>query len=152
MNGIAAVLDALRRGEGRLTAELQAMVRLHPEEHEVRHVATELARWSAEHEGLLRQALEEYGPADGAPLPAGPDETGSVPDGTRLRLLADLRALHLAVTGNRVYWLMLAQAAAASRDARLTELTGRGLPRAERELRWTETMIKNLAAQALTAS
>ncbi|MFC8506635.1 hypothetical protein ACFU3J_05760 [Streptomyces sp. NPDC057411] len=136
MNGIAAVLDALREGERHLTAELLALARRHRQEHEIHHVATDLAHWSAGHDRLLEEALDRFAPADQA----------------RLSLLEDLRALHLAVAGNLVYWQMLTQAAAASRDARLTELVEHGRPHAERQLRWTETMIKNLSAQLLTVS
>ncbi|AJF63717.1 hypothetical protein [Streptomyces vietnamensis] len=172
MSGLAAVLDALRRDERRLTTELLALAGRHRQEHEIHHVATDLARWSAEHDRLLRETLHHYGPADTAPPssdppdtappPAGPRETGAPPAGPREAgpmtddappdLLEDLRALHLAVAGNCVYWQMLAQAAAATRDSRLTELVEHCEPQAQRQLRWTESMIKSLAAQLLTAS
>ncbi|MEV6329794.1 hypothetical protein [Streptomyces sp. NPDC051909] len=57
--------------------------------------------------------------------------------------------MHLAVAGNCMYWQMLAQAAEVNRDARLSELVELGRPRAQRRLRWTETVIKNLSAQIL---
>ncbi|MFH8623302.1 hypothetical protein ACH4A8_15580 [Streptomyces vietnamensis] len=162
MSRLAAVLAALDRGERRLTTELLALARRHRQEHEIHHVATDLARWSAEHDRLLSETLHHYGPADTAPppadpretapSPAGPRETGPMTDDTPPDLLEDLRALHLAVAGNCVYWQMLAQAAAATRDPRLTELVEHCEPQAQRQLRWTESMVKSLAAQLLTAS
>ncbi|MFF8375679.1 hypothetical protein ACF07V_06065 [Streptomyces sp. NPDC015661] len=61
--------------------------------------------------------------------------------------------LHPAAAGNLVYWPVLALAAAATRDPRLTEPAGLGPAEpAQRRLRRTEAVIKNLAAHALTHS
>ncbi|MFI8825047.1 hypothetical protein [Streptomyces sp. NPDC053431] len=161
MNGVAVVLEALQRGERHLSAEFLAMAWHHRQEHEVHHVATDLAHWSAEHGRLLAEALDHYGPPDDHYGPTDPAPSLSAaqdgadapgPDDPGLRLLEDLRALHLAVAGNGAYWQMLSQAASATRDARLDALVSHCRPRGQRQLRWTESMIKNLSAQILTAS
>lgn len=46
---------------------------------------------------------------------------------------------------------MLAQVAQATRDERLLALAGDCHPQTLRQLRWTNTMIKILAAQLLTS-
>lgn len=71
--------------------------------------------------------------------------------GTGLLLLNDLRDLHLTAARNSLHWEMLAQVAQATRDERLLALVGGCHPQTLRQLRWTNTMIKILAAQLLTS-
>lgn len=68
-----------------------------------------------------------------------------------LLLLRDLRELHLCAVGNNVYWEMLAQAAQALRDSELLALTKACRPQTVRQMKWTETLIKELSPQALTS-
>jgi hypothetical protein len=46
---------------------------------------------------------------------------------------------------------MLAQAAQATEDTRLLRLATACHPRILRQMRWTNTMLKNLAARSLTS-
>ena len=68
-----------------------------------------------------------------------------------LLLLRDLRDLHLAATENSLSWEMLAQVAQPAGDAELLDLPAACHPRTLRQLRWTNTMIKNLSPQILTS-
>jgi hypothetical protein len=68
-----------------------------------------------------------------------------------LLLLHDLRELHLAAAGNSLYWEMLAQAAQGGRDRRLLDLSAACHPRNLRQKSWSNTLIKIISAQALTA-
>jgi hypothetical protein len=68
-----------------------------------------------------------------------------------LLLLRDLRELHLGATENSLYWEMLAQAAQAAKDDRLLALASSCHPGTLRQLRWSNTMIKNLSPQILTS-
>ncbi|MFI5966212.1 hypothetical protein ACIA8J_29120 [Streptomyces asoensis] len=61
MNGSTLVLRALHRGENRLAGRLTTVAHDHRAEHEVRHVATDLARWSREHVDLLAEAAKDHG-------------------------------------------------------------------------------------------
>ncbi len=72
---------------------------------------------------------------------------GSRPE-PALLLLRDLREAHLAAAHASLHREMPAQ---ASRDARLLGLASSCHPRTLRQMRWTNTMIKNLAPQALTS-
>lgn len=80
---------------------------------------------------------------------------GEGPEG--LVLLRDLRALHLAATENSLHWEMLAQTAQtaqtaqATRDERLLELASACHPQTLRQMRWTNTLIKQLSPQVLTS-
>lgn len=68
-----------------------------------------------------------------------------------LLLLRDLRDLHLAASGNSLYWEMLAQAGQATKDEALLDVATRCHPQTLRQMRWTNTMIKTLSPQALAS-
>ncbi|MFE1926312.1 hypothetical protein ACFW91_27595 [Streptomyces asoensis] len=189
MNGSALVLRALHRGEKRLAGRLTTVAQDHRAEHEVRHVATDLARWSREHVDLLAETAKDHGlnldelppegGSGGTQWPGGSGRSGgterssgsgagadggvptAVLEGTAsivgrrpepgLLLLRDLRDLHLAATENSLYWEMLAQAAQAGRDDALLALASSCHPQTLRQMRWSNTMIKNLSPQILTS-
>ena len=68
-----------------------------------------------------------------------------------LLLLHDLRELHLGAAGNSLYWEMLGQAAQAAKDRDLLGLVSDCHPQTLRQMRWTNTMIEQLSARALTS-
>ncbi|MDQ0766459.1 hypothetical protein [Streptomyces canus] len=146
-DGIAHTLRALHHGERQLARDLLAVAERHAEEHEVHHVATDLADWSREH----ADRLAEHAAGEGLRLDDDTPEprSGEGPEG--LLLLHDLRALHLAATENSLHWEMLAQAAQATRDARLLELASACHPQTLRQTRWTDTLIKQVSPQVLTS-
>ncbi|WP_053846646.1 hypothetical protein [Streptomyces sp. NRRL B-24085] len=146
-DGIAHIVHTLHHGERRLVRELLAVSERHAREHEVHHVAGDLADWSREH----ARRLAELAAAEGLRLDddiPGPT-SGEEPEG--LLLLHDLRALYLAAAENSLHWEMLAQAAQATRDARLLELASSCHPQTLRQMRWTDTLIKQLSPQVLTS-
>ncbi|MFF5638790.1 hypothetical protein [Streptomyces sp. NPDC012825] len=187
MNGVTLVLRALHQGERDLVDGLVALAERHRAEHEVHHVATDVATWSREHVRRLADTAAHYGldldgPDSGDPDSEGPDSDGpdlrgpgldgppggSSPDlfaaprkkapdpaggpsDPGLLLLRDLREAHLAAAHNSLHWEMLAQAAQALRDHRLLALASFCHPRTLRQMRWTNTMIKNLSPQLLTS-
>ncbi|MGW7441966.1 hypothetical protein [Kitasatospora sp. NPDC054795] len=162
MTGIAITLRAVYDGERRLEHGLLAAAERHRADHEVHHVAADVARWSHEHAERLARTAPHYGldlarTADiarvglwAAVREKTADALGGRPD-TRLALLHDLRDLHLAATENSLHWEMLAQAAQATHDGRLLDLTTACHPQTLRQMRWTNTMIKTLAPQLLTS-
>jgi hypothetical protein len=161
MKGLKAILRALHHGERDLAQDLLRVAERHRTDHEVHHLATDLAHWSEEH----TQRLAEIGHAYGLDLaqPHGEPSTlmatlrektaeaiGRRPE-PALLLLHDLRDLHLAAAGNSVHWEMLAQAAQATKDRPLLDLIADCHPQTLRQMRWTNTLIKELSAQALTS-
>ncbi|MEV8099497.1 hypothetical protein [Kitasatospora sp. NPDC085879] len=161
MTGIAITLRALHDGERRMEHDLLAAAERHRADHEIRHVATDVARWSHEHVERLAHAASHYG-LDLAQHVDHPslgrwttlrektaEALGRRPE-TGLVLLHDLRDLHLTATENSLNWEMLAQTAKATRDSRLLDLATACHPQTLRQMRWTNTMIKTLAPQLLT--
>ncbi|MES5817750.1 hypothetical protein [Streptomyces sp. RG80] len=163
MSGIALTLRALHDGERALEKDLLATAERHRGDHEVHHVAGDLARWSREHSTRLAELGRHHdvdldGPADD-PSPgalAGLREKAAEALGRRpeagLLLLYDLRDLHLAAARNSLYWEMLAQTAQATHDERLLALVTDCHPQTLRQMRWTNTLIKELSPQLLTSA
>ncbi|WP_108989740.1 hypothetical protein [Streptomyces coelicoflavus] len=162
MNGITLTLRTLHRGERHLAHDLVTVAERHRTEHEIHHVATDLARWSREHVRRLAEVAAEHGTklgdppdhrADGvfATLREKASEAVAHRPEPGLLLLRDLRELHLAAAENSLHWEMLAQAAQASKDSGLLTLASSCHPRTLRQMRWTNTMIKNLSPQLLTS-
>jgi hypothetical protein len=163
-DGIALALRALHRGERNLAGELARVAERHRAEHEVHHVATDLAGWSREH---VRRIVATA--ADREVDLTGPPEAGEASDavftshGNRsiaetadaldpgLLLLRDLRELHLSATANSLHWEMLAQLAQAAKDPALLSLASACHPQTLRQMRWTNTMIKTMSPQVLTS-
>jgi hypothetical protein len=162
VNGIALVLRALHHGEKQLAKELVTVAERHRTDHEVHHVATDLAAWSREHVQRVADTGHAYGlnlgEASEAPSPGfisalrekAAEAMGHRPE-PGLLLLRDLRDLHLDAAQNSLYWEMLAQAAQATKDEKLLELASACHPQTLRQLRWTNTMIKILSPQVLSS-
>lgn len=162
MTGIDLTLRALHHGERHLAEELTAVAERHRTEHEIHHVATDLAHWSREHAQRLADTGRDRGLRLGDPpkdhstgLLSAVREKAAEALGHRpepgLLLLRDLRDLHLAAAQNSLYWEMLAQAAQATRDDGLLDLSSGCHPQTLRQMRWTNTMIKILSPQVLSS-
>ncbi|APU42652.1 MULTISPECIES: hypothetical protein [unclassified Streptomyces] len=162
MNGVNLTLRALHHGERSLAKHLSAAAERHHTDHEVHHVARDLAVWSNDHCRRVAETGRHYGlDLGGPPEKSAPGlvsvlrEKSAEAVGRRpepgLLLLHDLRELHLAATGNSLYWEMLAQAGQAAKDDRLVELASFCHPRTLRQMRWTNTLIKTLSPQILTS-
>ncbi|MET9354647.1 hypothetical protein ABZY14_16930 [Streptomyces sp. NPDC006617] len=162
MNGINLTLRTLHRGERRMAHDLVTVAERHRTEHEVHHVATDLARWSRAHMRRLAETAAERGVKLGEPPDHSTDGVFATlrkkaseavvhrPE-PGLLLLRDLRELHVLAAENSLHWEMLAQAAQASRDSGLLTLVSSCHPQTLRQMRWTNTMIKNLSPQILTS-
>ncbi|GAA3480018.1 hypothetical protein [Streptomyces yanii] len=161
MNGIQITLRTLHRGERHMAEELVTVSDRHRPEHEVFHIATDIAAWSREHVRLLAETAADHGlyltgPPDassegvlGALRLKASEVVGGHPE-PGLLLLRDLRDLHLAATHNSLHWEMLAQAAQATKDTGLLGLASSCHPQTLRQMRWTNTMIKALSPQLLS--
>jgi len=161
VKGRDAALRALHHGGRELAQHLLRIAERHRTDHDVHHLVTDLARWSREH----THRLAEAGHASGLDLTEPHHEPSSAMAALRERtaeavgkrpepaivLLYELRELRLASIGNALYGEMLGQAAqAGGRDGGLLELVTDCHPQTLRQMRWTNTMIKQLSAQALT--
>lgn len=161
MNGITLTLRVLHHGERRLAHDLMAVAERHAVEHEIHHVATDLAAWSNAHVRRLAELAADHdlrlggphAPSDGllSTVRAKASQAAGHRPEPGLLLLRDLRELHLAAAENSLHWEMLAQAAQASKDTGLLDLASECHPQTLRQMRWTNTLIKELSPQILTS-
>ncbi|MFE5218263.1 MULTISPECIES: hypothetical protein [unclassified Streptomyces] len=104
----------LHHGEKHLAGELRLVADRHRTDHEVHHVATDLARWSEEHALRVFQAARDQGldlhdsSGTGSGVLAELRRKAAEAVGHRpepgLLVLRDLRALPIYATENSLYW------------------------------------------------
>lgn len=155
------VIRQLHRAERDLSGALFGVADRHKVEHEVHHVATDLAGWSQEHVHQLADVGERFGLhlADEAPEDTGPfgtvvaklSELTGTSKAPALLLLADLRRLHLKATEVSVDWTLLGQGAQAAKDVDVLALTSRCHPQTLRQVKWMKSMLKILSPQTLAS-
>ncbi|TRV72227.1 hypothetical protein FKN01_30485 [Streptomyces sp. 130] len=155
------VLKEVHHGENALAVRLMRLSSTHATDHEVHHVARDLAAWSRQHVRELAGAAADHG-IDLSPEPKeestaaawlrekGGELVGRRP-GTGLLLLRDLRDTYLKAAAVSVDWELLAQTAQAAGDQELLGLTERCHPQTLRQQRWTNAMIKVVSPQVLTS-
>jgi hypothetical protein len=159
LNKIALAIEELHRSENSLARDLMSMSDRHKADHEVFHLARDLAGWSEEHVAELARVGRDYGlDLDGqakreSSLLAAAQQKVSELVGRRpepgLLLLTDLRHLYRDTCGVSLDWEVLAQAAQAKQDRELLALAERCHPQTLRQSRWANAKIKETAAQAL---
>ena len=158
---IDLALRELHRAEKSVLRDLLILADRHHVEHEVHHVARDLARWSREHVVSIADAGTRYG----LRLDADPKETSGLLAPVRaklsdmtgrraapgLLLLADLRRLHRKVAGVSLDWELVAQGAQAAQDPALLAVAQKCHPQTLRQLTWTNAMLKVLSPQVLAS-
>lgn len=155
---IGIALRELHRSERKLAHELDSMAARHRTDHEIFHVARDIAGWSREHIDRLAAA----GPRFGVRMRSHPRTEALTANAQSrmaaalrrrpepaLLLLADLRRIHRIAPGVSLDWELLAQGAQAIDDPELLELCTRCHPEALRQLRWANSMLKILSPQTL---
>ncbi|SED04985.1 hypothetical protein SAMN04489727_6179 [Amycolatopsis tolypomycina] len=157
---LGLVLRELHRAETTLARDLLKTSDRHSAEHEVHHVARDLAAWSAAHVRAVAHAGRAYelnlgedvpGPGPLAPLRTALSELSGRRPEPGILVLADLRRLHRRAAVVSLDWELLAQAAQAAKDSDLLELATRCHPQTLRQLKWTNAMLKVLSSQILTS-
>jgi hypothetical protein len=158
---LGLALRELHHSEKSLARDLLKLSDRHKAEHEIHHVARDLAAWSGDHVRALAAAAERYdlhlspdvahhsGPL--APIRAVISELGGRRPEPGLLLLADLRRLHRKAAGVSLDWELLAQGAQAVSDTDLLDLAQRSHPQTLRQLKWTNAMLKTLSPQVLAS-
>jgi hypothetical protein len=159
---VGAAIEELHRAENDLVRELLGLADRQKADHEVFHVARDVARWSQEHVRRLADAGRGYDldlgpePASAPSLASRVKQKGAELTGRRheaaLALLAGLRHLHQTAAGVSVDWEVLAQAAQAVQDEELLALCQDCHPQTLRQLRWANALVKETAAQIVVAT
>lgn len=161
MNGIEYALRHVHRSENHTHQHLLQMADTHAAEHEIHHVALDIAVWSGESVHLLAEAARDNGidlddeadvPNRLAQIARGVTSalTGRRAE-TGLLLLHDLRELYLRASDSSIHWEMLAQIAQAKRNTGLLRLVERCHPQTLRQIRWANTMLKTQTPQVLSS-
>jgi hypothetical protein len=158
---IDLALDELHRSENDLAGQLLAMSDRHKADHEIFHLARDLAVWSQDHVRAIARIGREYGLAlDEAPVGdpsvlhkvaqevAGRLHHRSAP---ALLLLRDLRSVYMDASGVSVDWELLAQAAQGVRDTELLDVVQKCHPQTLRQARWANAQLKEKATQILVS-
>lgn len=158
---IGLALHELHRSEDELAEKLLHVSDRHKVDHEVFHVARDLARWSQEHVRQLAEAGERYG-VELDPEPRGEKNLmkrvrertseflGREPEASLL-LLLDLREVFMRASGVSVDWELLAQAAQGAKDPELLALAKECHPETLRQVRWANGKLKESATQILVS-
>jgi hypothetical protein len=158
---VGAAIAELHASETHLASSLRRLSDRHKVDHEVFHVARDLARWSDEHAGRLAEIGRHYAVdldgdgQHGSALVSRIRQKGAELAGRRpepgLLLLTQLRDLHLEAASVSLDWEVLAQTAQAMKDAELLGVVEECHPETLRQLRWANAKVKELAAQAMVA-
>lgn len=154
-------LRELHRSENSLAADLLKVADRHKVDHEIYHVARDLAHWSQQHVHELAEIGQRYGLnlKDDSPEDSGLLSTvrnkaselvGRRPE-PGLLLLADLRHLHRVAAGVSLDWELLGPGSQAAKDSELLALTKRCHPQALHQMRWANAMLKVLSPQVLAS-
>lgn len=158
---IGLAIHELHRSEEHLVEVLLAMSDRHKADHEIFHLARDLAGWSQEHVRELARAGRDYDldldadtADDSGPLAKvkqkGAELVGRRPEPSML-LIADLRHLFREASGVSLDWEVLAQAAQAVKDLELLALAKRCHPQTLRQARWANAKLKESSAQVLVS-
>lgn len=158
---LGLVIEELHRSENDLRHELLQISDRHKSDHEVFHVARDLAGWSADHVRDLAEIGKDYG------VDLDPEAEGEAKLAERLReksaellgrrsepallLLRDLREIYMKASGVSVDWEMLGQAAQGAKQSELLELAERCHPETLRQMRWANSKLKISSTQALVS-
>ncbi|WP_424347237.1 hypothetical protein [Kocuria sp. CH-021] len=156
---IGLVLHELHRSENDLAQKLLHVSERHKVDHEIYHLARDLARWSQHHVREIAEIGRHYD-QDLDPEPEGEHglteklrEKGSELIGRRshaaLLMLVDLREVYTMASGVSADWEMLAQAAQGIKHHDLLDVTQRCHPDTLRQLRWANAMLKVNSTQIL---
>lgn len=156
---VGAAIEELHRSENNLAGALLNLADQQKVDHEIFHVARDIAAWSQEHVSRLAEVGQGYGvhldpePEDESTLMArlkqkGSELTGRFHEPTLL-LLADLRHLHKTAAGVSLDWEVLAQTAQGMKDRQLLAMAQDCHPETLRQMRWANAKFKETAAQIM---
>ncbi len=159
---LGGAIEELHRCENDLASALLRLADRHNADREIYYVARDITRWSREHVRRLAEVGRDYG----LELDPEPDyestlsarlaqEEFELTDRFQergLRLLSDLRSIHMEAAGISLDWEVLAQTAQAMRDRELLGLAESCHPETLRQMRWANAEVKSKSAQIMTTS
>ena len=161
-NKVGAAIEELHRSENDLAGALLNLSDQQKTDHEIFHVARDIAGWSHEHVRELARVGRDYDldldpePEDESTLVARMKQKSAELIGRfhepTLMLLADLRHVHRVAAGVSLDWEVLAQTAQAMKDTELLSVCKECHPETLRQMRWANAKVKETAAQVLVTN
>ncbi|MCZ9346907.1 hypothetical protein NGM37_55330 [Streptomyces sp. TRM76130] len=158
---IGLLLHELHQDENDLAHELLRVSERHKVDHEIHHVARDLARWSQRHVRTLADIGERFGarldpdPVDELKTTEHLRDKASELVGRKpqvaLLLLRDLREVYVKAAGLSVDWEMLGQAAQGLKDTELLTAVKSCHPDTLRQMRWANAKLKDSSTQVLVS-
>ncbi|MGN6406678.1 hypothetical protein [Sinomonas sp.] len=158
---IGLALEELHRSEAELARELLKISERHKVDHEIFHLARDLAGWSQRHVREISEMAKTYGqdldpdagtthgPVD-ALVEKGSELVGHLKS-PGLLLLRDVREVYIKAAGVSVEWELLAQAAQGIKHKDLLDLAKKNHPDTLRQMRWANSKLKESATQILVS-
>lgn len=140
------VLAWTRSAEAGLADSLDQLADRHADDHDVAHVARDLAQWSRDHVAAI-DGLGRPVPGDASGRRVPPAADGDDPG---LALLQDVRAVYQEACGVAADWEAIGQAARATRDLTLLGVVERCSGQVGRQVTWLRATIKESAPQVLS--
>lgn len=158
---IGLVLRELHRSEDDLARALRRAAEQHRVDHELHHVAQDLAAWSRRHVREVAEVAARYGEELDPEVGRDPGVARAVRDragellgrsaAPGLLMLRDLRAIYTQASGVSVDWEMLGQAAQGIRHTDLLDVVRRCHPETLRQVRWADAKLKESSTQVLVS-
>ena len=158
---IGTVLAAVHQSEVDLYHDLLQLSQRYVTEHEVHHVAKDVARWSRKHIAKIAALATDYGKtlesnvsdvwASKQAEQSGQDASLGLNNPAGLALLWDLRSIHMAASGIAVQWTMLSQGAQALGQQELLAVVTECQAETQRQQTWAKAQIKQLSPQLLSS-
>lgn len=156
---IGTVLAAVHESEATLYQDLLALSQRYANEHEIHHVAKDVAQWSRNHIKDIAAIATDYGQVLDSDVPdvrtfkhaakQSHNATPGIDKPAGLGLLWELRDIHMSASGISMQWTMLSQAAQALRKSGLSEMVKKCQAETDRQVTWAKAQIKQLSAQTL---
>lgn len=158
---LGLVLEQLHRDENDLAQHLLRVSERHKVDHEIYHLARDLAKWSQQHVREIAAIAGRYG-RELDPEPKGENmllekirEKGSELVGrdaeAGLLLLRDLREAYIKACGVSADWELVAQAAQGIKHTDLLEVAQRCHAQNLRQMKWANGKLKESATQILVS-
>jgi hypothetical protein len=155
---IGLLLHDLHRRENELARDLLQISERHAADHEIHHLARDLATWCRRHVTALADAAPRYelklDPEPHTDTTRRPREKTedllARQDDAALLLLHDLRRVYIDASAISLDWELVGQAAQALKDEALLHLVDRCHPDTLRQIRWANAKLKEAGPQALT--
>ncbi len=159
MNALTMLARRQGRAEAALARRLHRVGQRHRADHDVYYLCSDLARWSQRHAtrlAALNRARDSRLHRVPAALPAATARLRTTlsrmlrhREEPSLVLLAELTAIYRQAAAVSLRWDLLAQGAQAVRDAELLAVAAQCHPETLQQMRWIDTVAKELSPQAL---